>query len=220
MNIRLAPLLLLSLWLCHCDGDSVCGATTSPLADADSDCVEDDSDNCRLVYNPAQVDTDEDDIGDACESAAAAAELRAVLQNLEAAALAADATPTEPADPTVTATCRQFLLGCDGAVFGVLSQSEDALWQQLSLANPDSVFADKTRKQSFFNSENIFAKPDTLCSAFNPDANAPPELYCQNPDGGVLFVGHLTLNPDFTDAVSPCELFPDHDLSLELCDGL
>jgi hypothetical protein len=28
------------------------------------------SDNCRLVYNPSQTDTDDDGIGDACESGA------------------------------------------------------------------------------------------------------------------------------------------------------
>jgi hypothetical protein len=37
--------------------------------DDDADGVPDEFDNCRLIYNPIQVDTDSDGTGDACESA-------------------------------------------------------------------------------------------------------------------------------------------------------
>ena len=36
--------------------------------DIDNDLVVDEIDNCPLVYNPEQIDTDEDGIGDACET--------------------------------------------------------------------------------------------------------------------------------------------------------
>ena len=34
--------------------------------DIDGDSIPDDKDNCPTVYNPDQVDTDQDGIGDAC----------------------------------------------------------------------------------------------------------------------------------------------------------
>lgn len=40
----------------------------SPDADNDSDSIDNDIDNCPNVYNPSQTDTDNDGIGDACES--------------------------------------------------------------------------------------------------------------------------------------------------------
>lgn len=39
----------------------------SPLADMDSDCVADESDNCPLLYNPDQGDGDADGAGYACD---------------------------------------------------------------------------------------------------------------------------------------------------------
>lgn len=38
-----------------------------PLTDMDSDCVENESDNCPLLYNPSQGDGDDDDVGFACD---------------------------------------------------------------------------------------------------------------------------------------------------------
>ncbi len=38
------------------------------FADADHDCIPDDSDNCINQYNPAQADSDSDGLGDECDS--------------------------------------------------------------------------------------------------------------------------------------------------------
>jgi hypothetical protein len=42
-------------------------ASAGPLIDLDSDGVDDLVDNCPLVANPGQVDTDADNLGDACD---------------------------------------------------------------------------------------------------------------------------------------------------------
>lgn len=60
--------ILLSLGLVHCTG-AECAATSTFIADIDSDCVDDASDNCIGWYNPLQEDADDDDFGDACDSA-------------------------------------------------------------------------------------------------------------------------------------------------------
>lgn len=51
-----------------CKGGSVCGPSVNALLDADSDCFEDADDNCPYLYNPDQIDVDEDDIGALCDA--------------------------------------------------------------------------------------------------------------------------------------------------------
>lgn len=65
--IYLAGILFLSLHFASCSGNE-CSATSDYLADIDSDCVEDASDNCVGTYNPDQFDGDEDEIGYACDA--------------------------------------------------------------------------------------------------------------------------------------------------------
>lgn len=65
--IYLASLLFWGLHFASCSGNE-CSATSDYLADIDSDCVEDASDNCVGTYNPDQFDGDEDEIGYACDA--------------------------------------------------------------------------------------------------------------------------------------------------------
>lgn len=164
MKIFLFNLLfiLMGLSLVHCDGDAVCGATQSPGTDADSDCVGDSADNCPFLYNPAQVDVDEDGVGDSCQPAPAEA-FQAFMSDTDAT------------------NCDLSLLDC----------------HQNVLATDDTT---------------LIEDPNSSCSALNPDATNPPELLCDE------VLGHVTLNTDFLDAISPCEVFADSlDLS-EWCE--
>lgn len=61
-------LLILTLFMNQCAGHSICGATLSPENDADADCITDDDDNCPNIANSDQTDTDEDEVGDVCDS--------------------------------------------------------------------------------------------------------------------------------------------------------
>jgi len=50
-----------------CDADDACPSTPNTPFDADNDQVPDDCDVCPFVWDPAQVDTDQDGFGDACD---------------------------------------------------------------------------------------------------------------------------------------------------------
>lgn len=58
--------LLASTFLVACSADDV--ETKPALIDTDGDGVDDRIDNCPLVANPDQKDTDDDGVGDACDS--------------------------------------------------------------------------------------------------------------------------------------------------------
>ena len=162
-------LILLGLALAHCEGDSLCGATVSPGADADSDCVTDDGDNCPFLYNPAQVDVDENEIGDSCEAAPAPA-----FQVF---------TP----DVSDDQDCDLKLVDCDGVVMAI-------------------------------HDERLIANPNSSCSALNPEATNPPELWCFQTEDEFDVLEPVTLNTDFLDAISPCDVFAESlDLS-EWCE--
>lgn len=62
-------LILILIFIMHtaCSGGE-CAATSDFLTDIDSDCIDDDSDNCVGWYNPHQFDGDDDGIGAACDS--------------------------------------------------------------------------------------------------------------------------------------------------------
>lgn len=51
-----------------CSGNE-CAASQDWIDDSDSDCVDDTSDNCPGIYNPTQLDSNADNIGDACSAA-------------------------------------------------------------------------------------------------------------------------------------------------------
>lgn len=70
---RFQLILSCSLLFCFllqisCSGNE-CAATQDYVDDSDSDCVDDTADNCPGVYNPTQLDSNEDNIGDACSAA-------------------------------------------------------------------------------------------------------------------------------------------------------
>ncbi len=162
-------ILFLVLTLAHCQGDSICGATQSAGKDADSDCVEDSGDNCIFVYNPAQVDVNEDGVGDSCQPAPAA-EFQAFMSN----------TANEQ-------DCELKLVDCDGMV----------------MATHD---------------ERLIANPNSPCSALNPEATHPPELWCFQTEDEFDVLEIVSLNTDFLDAISPCDIFAESlDLS-EWCE--
>ena len=50
------------------DGDEIENGTNPNMCDTDGDNVNDYDDNCPLIYNPGQTDTDQDGAGDACDS--------------------------------------------------------------------------------------------------------------------------------------------------------
>jgi len=62
----LSLLILTSLLQMSCNGND-CAALTNGIADGDSDCIEDTSDNCPGLANFDQVDLDADGVGVACD---------------------------------------------------------------------------------------------------------------------------------------------------------
>lgn len=50
-----------------CDQDDACPSTPNTPFDSDGDGVPNDCDVCIFVYDPAQIDTDQDGFGDACD---------------------------------------------------------------------------------------------------------------------------------------------------------
>ena len=162
-------ILFLMLFLAQCQGDGQCGPLMSPQVDADSDCVEDASDNCPFLYNPSQVDVDDNSLGDACQTTPIEVAAFQTTQNLN------------------NNDCEFSLMDCEGTIIEL-------------------------------DAEELTQNTDSDCSAMNPTAVTPPELWCLQNDQESRQIGPVTLNPEFLDAISPCDVFADSlDLS-EWCE--
>ena len=89
------------------------------VLDTDHDGINDDVDNCPLISNPNQLDTDDDDIGDACDSnddrpkVTLAVDKTSVAENQEKSTLYATLSTSHSKDVTIklkvsgTATANQ-----------------------------------------------------------------------------------------------------------------
>lgn len=65
---------------------------------------------------------------------------------------------------------------------------------------------------------SLITETSSPCSALNPDAESPPELWCFQTEDEFDVLGTVTLNPNFFDTMSPCDVFSESlDLS-EWCD--
>lgn len=171
-------LLIIAAATAACKGGEKCGPGSSPLSDADSDCISDESDNCPLEYNPAQADGDEDGVGFSCDSDDANDAVAVSLNDGQALMAVFYVFPDETIMTQPSSSCPLSIINCNHEFLGQISQ------EGLSLAgDAESFFADSSP-----------------CSAFNPNATLPPALFC-----GSDFAGYLTVNPDIPDTINPCE---------------
>lgn len=191
--------LFLSLTLLSGCKGGTCGPLTSPLADADSDCVEDGADNCVFIYNPTQFDGDEDGVGFACDDDDTDDSVALKVPTVFVPGYPS-AGESLPALAKTTDDCRYFLVGCDDHFLGYL----------------DKEIA-KDKEQDFFNKWSFYARDSTSCSAFNPAAKYPPALFCEEGEAPDKFIGYLTVNTEFAHAIPSCEFLKDLGINHENC---
>ncbi|MBU0506074.1 MAG: hypothetical protein ABII18_04735 [bacterium] len=213
-----------------------CAALGNSVADQDSDCVDDTSDVCVGIYDPAQFDGDEDGVGAACDSDDTDETkilekyypANDVLQEyfpaseVETGVLSAYSAPTSA--PLVThnldlASDKGFyyLLSCDENFLGILNLIEP---EALAISNPDNDFGNPGSDVSLFNEYGAYGRVSTSCSAFNNEANHPPMIlfhsYETNAD---LFVGYITTSPILTNGYDTCSLMDALELYPAQCDN-
>lgn len=202
LSIILCALAL--VFVASCKGGASCGPLSDSQSDFDADCLENDSDNCPLVFNPAQVDIDDDDIGDACD-----------LDVSSSFSLLPDSNVSYPSDD----------INWELAGFS-FSESLDSCESEIIVGCRSTIHTDlfptgdEPTQWSLHYHNNYLVSDFSDCSAYNEIATAPPALYCVTTWGHTIFQGYVTLNPDFSDALSPCDVMPEHARSLELCEDL
>lgn len=208
-------LLIVALGIANCKGDPICGATVDPLSDHDSDCVENTADNCPLVYNPSQVDVDEDSLGDACDddvSTSASLSSAFTIFNFSDVEIQGYLFNEDNLSSENTNCVNQYIVSCFGEFLGTLAEPDSVL----SIYNPNSRFGDATQRQSVYHEQNYFVRPDSECSAFNDNAPWPPLLHCIHANDGTT-AQPITTNPEFENRISPCDVFLDHPISAKFC---
>lgn len=166
-------------------------AFDSPAEDLDSDCVADTGDNCPFTYNPLQRDTNDNLIGDACEADEAVVSASLTKEFSELFL-----------KKKVLENCSDYkVVGCHG--------------KSLNLTNLNGASAD-----SLANPYSVFGSEAGICSAFNVDAPRPPKVFCITQDDQSYFLGHLTINPNLSPHLDPCDFLEEFNGPLERCEGI
>lgn len=84
--------------------------------------------------------------------------------------------------------------------------------KSLNLDNLNSTSVD-----SLANPYSVFGSETGICSAFNVNAPRPPKVFCVTKDKESRFTGYLSINPDFSPRLSPCEFLEEFNDALEMC---
>lgn len=193
-------LLIFSCCMLSCKGDDQCGALSNPLSDADSDCVEDTSDNCPLVYNPSQLDIDEDGVGRACDSNdndSSVAELVKSLQTIAETPLYP--FPLENHKINQNQNCEKIIIGCGDETIATIYNSSHFESHIIDLVDPMKSYSRKTN-----------------CSAFWDDAEYPPAVFCMESND---FLFYISTNPQIMNRVEPCDFFVNEEISHPQCNS-
>lgn len=197
----------------QCSGGVKCGPGLDPLTDADSDCIADSSDNCPLVFNPAQTDTDDDGAGSSCDpddNDAAVGPSTLVLQQIFSSENSSQFVVHNQNHQT---QCTAYLLSCHNTFLGLLNADGS---DEFSIANPKS-YGDQNSLLSILNPQGLYSQTG-LCSAFDDSALSPPAIHCLDDTNKSSF-GFLSTNPNLPNAIHPCDLFIALGLEQELCLG-
>lgn len=213
-----------------CRGGELCGPLSEPQNDVDADCVETDSDDCPDVYNPGQIDVDEDGVGSACdindgdsscgpegstctgddETGSISAPLDAAAFYPEPSYLAGGGLST-----SLPEVCRAYLVACGGDFLGHLNADAN---DELSVADPEGDYGDSDGVFSIMNPLGFYGRDFTSCSAFNPEAVMPPAVFCESDAGEDAFAGFLTVNPMIENGLNACGIMAELGLDPSSCE--
>lgn len=211
------------LFFINCKGGTKCGPGSDPLTDADSDCVEDESDNCPLMYNPSQIDADDDGIGAECDiddSDDTVGNTESVMDStfLQDSAWPDYITPDAwnlGEDFSLDIESPQkiyYLINCQNQFVGLVNTDTQDL---LSIANPTGYFGSPLSPVSIFYTSD---EQELTCSAFYEHALAPPLLNAYHKDVLEHFsLGYVTFNPAIEPGANTCDVLEILGVETEFC---
>lgn len=232
-KICISLIIFILFFLNACKGGVKCGPGINALDDADSDCIVDESDNCPLVYNPAQVDVDEDGAGSSCDqddTNELVGPSYSVSERMLSSELMANTIPELDsleypipdslhfsAEKTLDEDqCTYYLLGCDNQFLGIINNTPS---DDFSIANADGDFGSFVSPVSIFDNFSFYGRESTSCSAFNVEAEFPPAIYCYDSSTNELeAIGYLTLNSFIPNAINTCDVLKRLSLGHESCE--